>query len=143
MTLHYTITLQSILCLYCHNDSINRQSGSPPNLAEDSNRKNLDYLHFWFSCILFNIKLLLPLGHYDIAHVIYIFAINRDFSKWNPDSLTALQKDINIELILISASVNSEIRITSTFMSFYHADRLSGFHFEKPLMIACYVGDII
>ena len=38
----------------------------------------------------------------------------RGFLKWNPGSLSPWQKDLNVEVILISDFMNSEIRITST-----------------------------
>ena len=47
---------------------------------------------------------------------------NRGFSKC---SLSAWQKDLNVEVILTSESMSSTIRITLTFKSFYQADRIS------------------
>ena len=41
------------------------------------------------------------------------------------------QKYLNVEVILISESMNSEIRITSTFRPVCQAGRLPGFHFEN------------
>ena len=38
---------------------------------------------------------------------------SRGFSKLNPISLLAWQKDLNVEVILISEFMNSEVRITS------------------------------
>ena len=43
-------------------------------------------------------------------------------------------KHIVAELILISEITNSELRITSTLRYFCQAGRLTGFHFEKPLL---------
>ena len=80
---------------------------------------------------------------------------NRGFSKWNPGSLSAWQNYNNVEMILISEFVISEIRIKlyknclkwSLFLnswiqkyeSLWHlglSGRLPGFHFEKPI-ISC------
>ena len=49
-----------------------------------------------------------------------------------------------VELILISEITNSDIRIISILRYFCQADRLPGFHFEKPLMICVtrFVDDI-
>ena len=82
---------------------------------------------------------------------------NRGFSKWNTGSLLACQKNLNVEMILISEFVTPETRINSTkivwsdpyfwidksrnknhfyiqvFLTGWQADRLPGFHFEKPL----------
>ena len=43
------------------------------------------------------------------------------------------QKYLNVEVILISEFVISEMRINSTFGLF---DRLRGSHFENPLIVA-------
>ena len=54
--------------------------------------------------------------------------------SWHPVSLPAWLNDLNVDVILISGFMNSEIRITSTLRYFCQADRLPCFHFEKPLM---------
>ena len=50
------------------------------------------------------------------------------------DILLGYQKDLNVEMILLSEFTGSEIRITSAFRSFGQASRLTGFHFKKPLI---------
>ena len=74
--------------------------------------------------------------------------------SWQPVSLPVWQKCLNVEVILNSESViseirilqkmcevilisefmNPEIRIISIFMPFSKAGRLAGFHVEKPLL---------
>ena len=53
--------------------------------------------------------------------------------SWQPVSLPVWLKDLNVEMILISGFMNSEIRNTSILRYFCQTDRLPGFHFEKPL----------
>ena len=43
---------------------------------------------------------------------------NRGFSKWNPGSLSAWLKGLNVEVILVSGFMNSGIRITSNWFIF-------------------------
>ena len=68
----------------------------------------------------------------------------RGFSKWNPVSLLAWQKDLTVEVILISEFTDSEIKIISTFLSFCQANSLTGFHFENRLLLynGCQVWEI-
>ena len=77
---------------------------------------------------------------YSIQAHRYTDTLIRGLSKWNPVSLFACQKYLNVEVILISESVNSEIRITSTFRAFWQANRISfrktsiNSHIRNPLI---------
>ena len=59
----------------------------------------------------------------------------RGFSKWNPVSLSACQKYLKVEVILISEFMTSEMRITSTNIvwsdSYFWIHRLRNRSFDR------------
>ena len=92
----------------------------------------------------------------DGRGLITIEVFRNEMLTGRPVSLPALLKDLNVELILISGFMNSEItsntffveliliseitnseiKFTSTLGYFCQSDSLPGFHFEKPLMLS-------